>query len=607
MRLFPLLLTVSLSVLLLSPACSPKPAPDQTREALVEQESAKLNAWFEARFEDDLARSPITQTYFGMKTAQDRLDDASQLALDESAALQQSWLTDMRSVFDDDRLDPQSLLSYRLYEFSAKDTLSNHAFADHDYVFNPVSGPHSDLLSFMINFHPIESQEDAKAYIARLKAFGGYLGQSAARTKDQADKGIFLPKFAYAELIKASQNIIQGAPFMGAGESPLWTDFRGKIDKLAIEDSVKKALHSEAEAALTEQVKPTYEALIAIFETHEALATNDDGVWKLPRGEAYYAARLKHYTTTNMNAHDIHDIGLAEVARIQEEMRIIMTQVGFDGSLRDFFDYLRNDQKFTYGNNEDGRTTYINETTKIIEQMKNQLDSLFITTPKANIAVKPAELFREASTLGAFYIQPALDGSRPGTYYINLSDMADLPIYQMQALAYHEAIPGHHTQIAISMELEGLPRFRTLGSYTAYTEGWALYAETLPNGLGLYTDPYQDFGRLSMEIFRAARLVVDTGIHAKKWTRAEAVDYMIKNTANSEGDIRAEVDRYIVWPGQATAYTIGMIKIRNLRKNAEERLGDKFNIREFHDVVLLSGPVPLSILEELVEAWVESK
>ncbi len=607
MRVLHLLLTASLSSLLLTSACTPKPPPEQTREALIKHESQELNDWFEARFNEEVARSPMTQTYFGMKDAQGQLDDASQLAIDEGAALQKSWLAEMQTEFDKDRLDPQSLLSYRLFQFNAKDALATHAVAENDYVFNHMSAPHSDLPSFMINFHSIESAEDADAYISRLSAFGTYFEQNAARAEVQVKDGIILPRFVYPKMIKSSQNVITGAPFTDGEDSPLWADFTSKVDNLEIPNADKDALKTKAKAALLNTVKPAYENLIAMFERHEALANDDDGVWKLPNGAEYYAVRLKHYTTTDLSADEIHEIGLKEVARIQDEMRKIMKQVGFDGTLQDFFDFLRTDPQFTYPNTDEGREAYMSRATGIINEMKGELDGLFITKPKADMIVKRVEPFREDTAGGAFYDQPALDGSRPGAYYINLRDMGELPIYQMQALAYHEGIPGHHMQIAIAMELEGLPKFRTLGGYTAYIEGWGLYSESVPKELGLYTDPYQDFGRLSMEIFRAARLVLDTGIHAKKWTREQAVQYMMENTANAEGDIRSEIDRYIVWPGQATAYKVGMLKIQELRKNAEQKLGDQFDIGEFHDVVLANGSVPLSVLEELVNEWVASK
>lgn len=607
MRLTKLLLTSTLSAGLIFSACSPAGDKAVSKTERVETHSQALNDWFQARYEDELARSPMMQTYLGMKDNQDKLDDASQLADDESAALSKAWLEEMRREFDIDRLDKQTALSYRLFEFATEDSLASHDFAQNEYVFQHMGGPHSNLPSFMINFHSVESVEDAQGYIARLNEAQRYLGQYAQKAQAQYEAGVVLPKFVYAKISEASRNVITGAPFSEGDDSPLFKDIKAKIGKLNITQEQKDGLIEEAKTALLTSVQPAYLALINMFAEHEKTASTDDGAWKLPNAEDYYAARLRHYTTTDMNAEEIHEIGLTEVARIQDEMREIMRQVEFDGTLKEFFDFLRSDPQFVFPNTDAGRESYIGEATEIIDDMKGRLDSLFITKPKADIIVKRVEPFREATAFGAFYNQPAVDGSRPGTYYINLKDVKEQPKYLMQALAYHEGIPGHHMQIAIAMELEGLPKFRTMGGHTSYIEGWALYAESVPKELGLYTDPYSDFGRLSMEIFRAARLVVDTGIHTKKWTREEAVQYYLDNIPNPEGDVRAEIDRYIVWPGQATAYKIGMIKIQDLRQDAETRLGDKFDIREFHDVVLANGSVPLKVLEELVNDWIKSK
>jgi len=600
-------LAVILSGGLLVSSCQAPNDKAPHKSEIIETQSQALNDWFEARFQDELARSPMSQTYLGQPTNRDKLDDASQLAMNENAALQKAWLDEMRRDFDIDRLDAQTALSYRLYEFAAEDALATHKFGGNDYVFQHMNGPHSQLPAFMINYQSVENVEDARNYIARLNAFKTYIGQHAERAEAQFNNGISLPKFVYAKVAKASRNVITGAPFSEGPDSPLYDDIKSKFSKLDIADDEKNALIDEAKAALLNSVQPAYLGLLNMFERHGAAASKDDGAWKLPNAETYYASRLRHYTTTDMSADEIHEIGLTEVARIQNEMRAIMKQVNFDGTLKAFFNYLRTDPQFTFPNTDEGRQQYIKEATEIIDEMKGELNGLFITKPKADMIVKRVEPFREATAFGAFYDQPAIDGSRPGTYYINLKDVKEQPIYLMQALAYHEGIPGHHMQIAIGMELAGLPKFRTLGGHTSYIEGWALYSESVPKELGLYKDPYSDFGRLSMEIFRAARLVVDTGIHTKKWTREQAVQYYLDNIPNPEGDVRAEIDRYIVWPGQATAYKIGMLKIQDLRKNAEKRLGEKFDIREFHDVVLANGSVPLKILEELVDNWVESK
>jgi len=607
MRYNKALLTSVLSTSLLLSACSPGSNKAPSKTVIVEKHSQALNDWFQARYEDELARSPMTQTYLGIKDNQDKLDDASQLADDETAALAQSRLEEMRRDFDIDRLDKQTALSYRLFEFATEDQLASHKFAGNEYVFQHMGGPHSDFPSFMINFHRVESVEDAQSYIARLSDAQRYLGQYADKAQAQFENGVVLPKFVYGKISEASRNVISGAPFSEGEDSPIFADIKAKINELSIDPEQKKTLIEDARAALLGSVQPAYLSLLNMFAEHEKGASKDDGAWKLPNADAYYAARLRHYTTTDMTAEEIHEIGLKEVARIQDEMREIMKQVDFGGTLKEFFDFLRSDPQFVFSNDDTGRESYMAEATEIIEDMKSRLDGLFITKPKADILVKRVEPFREATAFGAFYNRPAPDGSRPGTYYINLKDVKEQPKYLMQALAYHEGIPGHHMQIAIAQELEGLPKFRTLGGHTSYTEGWALYSEAVPKELGLYTDPYSDFGRLSMEIFRAARLVVDTGIHTKKWTREQAVQYYLNNIPNPEGDVRAEIDRYIVWPGQATAYKIGMLKIQELRKDAETRLGDKFDIREFHDVVLANGSVPLKVLEELVNDWVKSK
>ena len=585
--------------------CFPSGSDVPQREELIKAESERLNEWFSDRYEEQLARSPMSQTFIGMKDNHAKLDDISQIAIDEEAALVQSWVEDLRRNFDIDRLDEQARLSFRLFEVQSERELATHAVAQNDYVFTHMFGPHTGLPSFLINYHTVDSIEDANAYISRLNGTQAYLGQAQARAEAQYQAGVSMPKFVYANVSSASKNVITGAPFTEGADSPLWADIKGKFDGLNIPQNQKNDLLEQARTELLSSVQPAYLSLINMFQLQSDGATEDDGAWKLPDADAYYKTRLKFYTTTDLTADEIHEIGLREVERIQNEMQDIMNRVNFKGSLQDFFIFLRTDEQFVFPNTEDGRNEYKTEATAIIDDMRGRLDTLFITKPKADMIVKRVEPFREDTAFGAFYNSPALDGSRPGTYYINLKKMEDQPKFLMQALAYHEGIPGHHMQIAISQELEGLPKFRTLGSHTPFVEGWALYSEALPKELGLYTDPYKEFGQLGMEIFRAARLVVDTGIHAKKWDREKAVQYYLENIPNPEGDIRAEIDRYIVWPGQATAYMIGKLKIVELREKAKTELGDQFNIREFHDVILANGSVPLNILEELVDDYIE--
>jgi len=574
------------------------------RAELVIEESKRLNDWFAARYEEQLARSPMSRTFLGLSDGLDKLDDVSQTAIDEEIAIAESWLHEMRREFDIDRLDDQTSLSYRLFEADIEDQLATHAVSQNDYIFSHMSGPHTSLPSFLINYSKVGSVEDAQAYISRLRAVKTYLGQAQARAEAQFQNGVTMPKFVYEKVSTASRNVISGAPFEAGDDSPLWADLQSKIEKLPTTEEKKNTLLSDAKDALLTSVQPAYISLISMFDTHAGSATTDDGAWELADGSHYYNTRIKHYTTTELTSDEIHEIGLKEVARIQDEMQEIMTRVGFDGSLKEFFTFLRTDPQFTFPNTDEGRKAYMAEATAVIDEMRVQLDSLFITKPKANMVVKRVEPFREDSAFGAFYNSPALDGSRPGTYYVNLKDVKEQPKFLMQALAYHEGIPGHHMQLAIAQELEGLPKFRTIGGHTAFIEGWALYSEALPKEIGLYSDPYKEFGQLGMEIFRAARLVVDTGIHAKKWDREKAVQYYLDNIPNPEGDVRAEIDRYIVWPGQATAYMIGKLKIEEIRAKAEGELGENFDIRQFHDTVIANGSVPLSVLEELVDDYI---
>jgi uncharacterized protein (DUF885 family) len=407
--------------------------------------------------------------------------------------------------------------------------------------------------------------------------------------------------------------VITGAPFdttPDAKPSPLWEDFSNKIAALTreqVDDATKKTLLADARSALLEAVRPAYRELIAALEEHAKTANDDDGVWKLPDGAAYYAARLKKETTTLLTAEEIHALGLREVGRIHEEMRGIMSQTGFKGDLTAFFKFMREDSRFYFPNTPEGKKAYMDRATQLIDTMRSRLDEIFLTKPKAQMIVRAVEPFREQTAGMAFYQPGTPDGARPGIYFANVFDMAAMPSYEMEALAYHEGIPGHHMQIAISQELTGVPSFRKFSpDNTAYVEGWALYCEQLPKNMGLYQDPYSDFGRLAMELWRAARLVVDTGLHAKRWTRQETIDYLKANTSNSESDITNQTDRYIVMPGQATAYKIGMMKILDLRAMARRELGAKFDLREFHDVILKDGAVPLDELEGNVRAGLTS-
>ncbi|MBR9728227.1 DUF885 domain-containing protein [Shewanella intestini] len=576
-----------------------------TTAAVTQTESQKANALYQELFMESVMASPIYQTYLGIKKDYDKWGDISDVETDKSIARAKASLVKL-SAIDVSQLDSQTALSYTLLTESLEQQIADDKWRYHTYPVNQMYGLHSMVASFLINQHQVTSEADAKAYISRLTATTTLFKQLQTELEIRADKGIIAPKFVFPYVISDSKNIITGAPFDDGADSTLWANINQKVAKLDIADSKKQALLNDAKTALIEHVKPAYSQLITYLTDLEKRADNRDGVWKLPDGDAFYNNALKRTTTTDMTSQQIHQLGLAEVARIHTEMRQIMQQVGYKGSLQEFFAFMRDDKQFYYPSTAKGKAAYLTDAKAFIDNMESRIDEVFKIKPKAGLVVRQVEAFREKSAGKAFYDQPAPDGSRPGTYYANLFDMQAMPKYQMEALAYHEGIPGHHMQIAISQELEGIPMFRKFGRYTAYSEGWGLYAEYFPKEMGLYQDPYSDFGRLSMELWRACRLVVDTGIHTKKWTREQGIAYYVDNTPNAKSDAVKMVERHVVMPSQATAYKIGMIKILALREHAKAQLGDKFDIRDYHTLVLKNGPLPLNILEQQVEQWIKS-
>ncbi|WP_428617587.1 DUF885 domain-containing protein [Shewanella sp.] len=566
------------------------------------QESLKANQLFEAIFMENVMASPIRQTQLGIKKDYDKWDERGEAADKESLARNKKHLAQLKQL-DIAKLDAQTRLSYDLLTQKLENSISDYKWRLYSYPVNQMYGGHSMVASFLINQHQIDSVSDAKAYISRLNGVPRYMQQLEAALEERAKVGIIAPKFVFAYVLSDSRNIINGVPFNQGEDSAIWADFQRKVAKLAITESEQQQLLDEAKQALTAQVKPAYDKLIAYIETLEKRANTKDGVWKFRDGEAFYNNALARTTTTDMTADKIHQLGLAEVDRIHQEMRAIMKKVGFEGDLKAFFKLMREDKQFYYPDTDEGRSAYLNDAKTLIDNISSRLDEVFYVKPKAPMIVKRVEAFREKSAGKAFYNQPTPDGSRPGTYYANLYDMEAMPKYQMEALAYHEGTPGHHMQIAIAQELESIPKFRKFGGYTAYIEGWGLYSEYFPKEMGLYQDPYSDFGRLAMELWRSCRLVVDTGIHAKKWTREQGIQYYMNNTPNAESDAVKMVERHIVMPSQATAYKIGMLKIVNIREKAKEIMGDKFDIREFHTLVLKNGPLPLDILESKVMNW----
>ncbi len=568
-------------------ASTPPPAAPQA------QSLGQLFADYDAA---QLAMSPEGKAYRGIRDADyGKWGDASDVADEKSIALMRETLAKMRAEHSPASLTGQDALSYRLFEQVAARREALWPYRDLGYIFDQMNGAQSGLPAFLINIHRVADRQQAVDYVSRIAGLAGQLDTLTAESAERAGAGVMPPDWVYPYVIKDIQNLLDA----GADNAVL-EDFGTKVDALQIADADKAALKADALAAWNGSAVPAYQRLLAEMQRQQAIAPTDDGVWRLPQGAAYYDALLANYTTTDLTADQIHDIGLREVARIHGEMRAIMAKVGFTGTLQEFFAYTRDDPRFYHTTRED----YLAEVDTVLKRMEARLPEYFATLPKDPLVVKPVEAFREQSAGKAFYQSPAPDGSRPGTYYVNLYNLRDMSKNELEALAYHEGVPGHHLQRSIQTGLGDMPPFRRFGGVTAYTEGWGLYTEELGKDMGFYTDPYSDFGRLGMELWRACRLVVDTGIHSKRWSREQAIQYLTDNTPNPAGDIEKAIERYVVYPGQATAYMIGKLKIMELRAEAQAELGADFSYPAFHDAVLLNGPVPLSILEENIDAWI---
>ena len=577
-------------------------------------ETTRLNVWLEEKYEEYLQRSPMEMTSLGRKDKYDQIDDMSEAAEDEMLAWREQTIAEMKAGFDYSKLTEDAKVSYDLMAYQVERDQAMQPFRRHVYLYNQMYGLHAYLPTFLINFHKVDDESDMRAYISRLGGGARAIGQMLVRTKASVEDGVRAPYFAYDGVIKQSKAIISGQPFDEDSEAdaPLWADVKSKVSALVeqgvIDEAKAEQLRQAAQQALLDKIQPAYSELISWFEADRTNASEQaKGAGSLPNGEAYYNAQLARNTTTELNAEQIHELGLQEVARIHGLMDEVRQKVGFEGDMQAFFDFIKTDEQFFYPNTDEGRQGYLDDSTRYLDYIKSKLPEYFGLLPKADLVVKRVEAFRERDGAAQHYFAGTPDGARPGIYYAHLSDMNSMPKNEMEAIAYHEGNPGHHMQISIAQELTGVPTFRTQLGFTAYVEGWALYAEQVAEEMGAYENPYTLFGRYITEIWRAIRLVVDTGIHAKGWSEEQAVQYFLDNSPIAEGQVRSEVQRYFVIPGQATAYKIGMLKILELRGKAQQALGDKFDIRGFHDVVLGGGSVPLSVLERRVDQWIAAQ
>jgi len=541
----------------------------------------------------------------GIRGHNSKLADVSEAKYDKDLTRLEHGLKFLRS-YSRKRQSPENLLSTDILDWFMDDQARYKPFRHHDYPFNQMFGMQSETPNFMLTIHPLNDGRDARDYVKRLSKIGVKFDQGLEGMRIREKKGIIPPQFVIRRILDEMTAFSE----VPARENVLYTVFEEKLLKIKVSPKRKQKLLEAAEAEIRDRVFPAYKRLIDYFNQLKSNASKDDGVWKLPEGGAYYAQTLRSSTTTEFSAEQIHDMGLKEVARIENEMKNLLNFLGYKevNNAPQYLNKLSNEERFHYPNTDEGREECLKEYERILEEIEVSISPVFDVRPRAALKVERVPKFRELTSAGAYYQMPDMGGKRPGVFFANLRDMKEVHKFGMKTLAYHEGIPGHHFQLAIAQELRDLPFFRKLVPFTAYSEGWALYAEKLAREQGAYKeDPFGELGYLDSELFRAVRLVVDTGIHKMRWTRQQSIDYMLSHTAESLESVTSEIERYIVMPGQACSYKVGEIKIVNLREKASQALGEKFSLRDFHNIILQNGAMPLSLLEQVVDAYIQKE
>lgn len=595
-----------------APSTDSPPAPRTYAQAEIVAASARANAFFDSAFEKILDLSPELCSRIGQSRNNDRWDDLSEQGMALKLRLSEELLKALQQSIDVNALDAQARLSYVLFKKDRENEIAQYRFRHYGYPVNQMYGVQSETVSFLINLHKVSNIQEAQAYLSRLRALPTRFAQVIEQLQLREEDGVVLPKHLFPLVVETCKNLLKGFPMEAlapakrteeGGTHPLYRDFEKKYKALSPAERAKAGdLLAECAGLVGNEVRQSYQSLLDFLVELEKRAPTDIGVGRFPEGEDYYNLQLQIITTTNLSAEEIHEIGKTEVLRIQEEMKELLPKMNHTGNLSSFFAKIRQGgPEYFYPNTPAGVKRYLDDTRVIVDNVRPVLDQFFFTKPKSALEVRPVEPYRNQAAGKAFYEGPSADMTRPGVYYVNTFDMRVVPKYSMEALAYHEAIPGHHMQVAIAQEMSKLPNFRRYYSdYIAYSEGWGLYAELLGKEMGFYKEPLSNFGRLAQELYRACRLVVDTGIHSKQWSREQAVQYYLDNSPETEAAATKMVNRHIVMPGQATAYKIGMLRILELRQEVKARLGESFDLRQFHESVLTNGPVPLDVLEEIL-------
>jgi uncharacterized protein (DUF885 family) len=556
----------------------------------------QLNDLFGESWEFTLVEDPLFATHAGDARYNDRLPRETLADQHRRVEAERKFLSRLEAI-DRNQLSRPDQVSYDIFRRSKRDAIAEYEFKSYLMPITNRSGFHVSFPELPLHV-PMATLGDYENYIARLKAFGQYADDNIELMREGIKQGYTMPAVVMQDVDEAIAPHVLDDPTKSLLYKPLATMPAG------ISEADRARLATGAKDAIAASVVPGYRRLLEFMTKEYVPACRQQvGASALPHGREYYRHRVRHFTTLDIDPEQVHETGLAEVKRIREEMQQVIQRTGFEGDFPAFVEHLRSDPKFYPTTAEQ----LLRETSLVLKRIDGELPKLFGKLPRMPYGVREIPDFIAPRTTTAYYQPPAGDGTRAGFYYVNTYNLKSRPLYEIEALSLHEAVPGHHIQIALQQELEELPVFRRFSHATAFVEGWGLYAERLGLEVGFYKDPYSDFGRLSYEMWRACRLVVDTGMHYLGWTRERAIQFMADNTALSLHNIAAEVDRYISWPGQATAYKMGELKIRALRKTAEERLGKKFDVRQFHDAVLASGAVPLDVLEENVNAYIEQQ
>ena len=571
-----------------------------------------LNHFLTRELVYDALKSPEILTYmgvleeYGFRSHNGKLSDYS---LKKDSDDLREIKKDYRIVnsYQDEHLTPDELTSKKIALFQLRNEIDERTkYPYHNYPLRQMNGLHTQILEFMTDVHPIKDLKDGEYYLSRLEMIPIVFSQILEKMTKRKELKIFPPTFMVQRVIDQINNVLS----LSIDENPIITIFEEKLLKLELTEEQVSDLRERAIYIFNEKVLPSYKSLLKHMEEILPLANLNDGVWSLPDGDNYYVLKLRKMTTSNFTAEEIHQIGLSEVERISREITKILKAEGYENfeNIGSILIQLNESDRFLFPDTQESREEIINIYNDIIIESSKIMSSYFHRLPKADVIVKPVPSYSEESAAGGYYRGPSMDGTRPGIFYANLYDIKATPKFGMKTLAFHEAIPGHHFQIALNLENKELGFYRRFGvNATAYTEGWALYAEQLAVEIGLSEDPFDKIGFLQSELFRAVRLVVDTGIHYKKWTREEAITYMFEKTGKAMSSVVAEIERYISWPGQACSYKIGMIKILELRQKAKELLGEDFEIKDFHDFIIENGEIPLTILEDNFKKWIETK